>query len=100
MTKTSIPAPDGEAWRSRFHSDGSVSTNSVANHGRPFVAVRPLTDDEAEPQEDGKPALWRIEFTDERGGTFDAWNDEILCGWKVEPAYRPEDYPAHDIPQS
>ena len=97
MPNKSIPPPTGQQWRSLFHSDGSVSTGSVARHGQPFVVIRRCTEDEADPNDDGEIVLWRIQFPD--GAEFTAWSDEIMVGWTNIPAYHPEDYARTNIPQ-
>ena len=96
MTTKSIPAPEGEKWRSLFHSDGSETTGSTSHHGKPFVVIRQLTEDEADPNDDGVVPLWEIEFAD--GTRFVAWNDEIMVGYTNVPPYRPEDYARTNIP--
>ena len=97
MTATkSIPAPKGETWRSLFHSDGSETTGSRDHHGKPFKVIRQLTEDEADPNDDGDIVLWIIEFAD--GTQFTAWSDEIMVGWTNVPAYRPEDYARTNVP--
>ena len=86
-----IPAPTGDRWRARFHSDGSETTGSTANHLRPFVVLRRCTEDEADPGEDGEIPLWIIRFTDGAQEQFTAWSDEVLVGHRADPMYRPED---------
>lgn len=96
MTTKSIPAPEGETWRSLFHSDGSETTGSRDHHCKPFTVIRRLTEDEADPGEDGEVPLWEIEFPG--GERFHGWSDEIMVGWTNDPAYRPEDYAITNVP--
>lgn len=76
------PELEGYTLRPLFKTDGSVSTGSVANDGRPFRVIRRLSAKEADPSEiTGRVELFRIAFTDARGGEFTAWTDEIASDW-------------------